>query len=284
MKLKDKITAYIERLREKHKLTYMDEDTYHEKWSFSVSSLRLISLLIAYTMLVVVVLLFMIKFTGLSILFTGNSDSEIVKKVQEQEQIIDSLYLLSTSNDLYLENLRRVLNDDSFIDSNDLHKSDTTFDNYLPSFQRSKEDSILRSKMENQSNIVPKTESGFSIDFFFAPVNGKISQSINVKKGHYGVDVVTASDEPIKVCLDGTIILSGWIPGEGNIIVVQHDNEILSIYKHCSVVLKDQGDKVLIGDPIGIVGNTGEFTSGPHLHFELWQNGKPLNPQEFISF
>lgn len=96
--------------------------------------------------------------------------------------------------------------------------------------------------------------------------------------------MVTILDEPIKACLDGAVVVAGWIPGEGNIIIIQHNNDLISVYKHCSVLLKKQGDYILTGDPIGIVGNTGENTSGPHLHFEIWKKGIPLNPQEFITF
>jgi murein DD-endopeptidase MepM/ murein hydrolase activator NlpD len=177
-----------------------------------------------------------------------------------------------------------LLNDEPFDDSASLQHRDTTFMNYSPDFSKSSEDSLLRKKVERDMKGGNQMESGYSIDFFFPPVNGRISQSFSSQKGHYGVDVVTETDEPIKVCLDGTVIVAGWVPGEGNILIVQHNNDFISVYKHCSVLLRKQGDKILTGDPIGIVGNTGENTSGPHLHFELWQKGNALNPQEFISF
>lgn len=274
----------MERLREKHKLTYIDDSTYHEKWSFTVSTLRLISVLVAYTLFIVLILMVLFRFTTLNAVLESDDSSETRAKLEEQSRAIDSLYAKSESNDKYLDNLMRLLNDDDFIDSQNVHKRDTTFVNYIPNFTKSKEDSILREKMQKQTATGSGQESGFSIDFFFPPVGGMISQSFNPSREHYGVDIVTAIDEPIKACLDGTIVVAGWIQGEGNIIVIQHKNEITSIYKHCSVLLKTQGDKVAIGDPVGIVGNTGEHTSGPHLHFELWQNGTALNPQEFISF
>ena len=280
----EKIRQFIDQLREKHKLTFINDTTYHEKWSFTVSSLTLISLLIAYTIFIVIILMVLFRFTTLKSVVQSGDTAETRVQIEEQQRAIDSLYNLTSSNEKYLDNLMRLLNDEDFDDSTAMNSQDTAFVNYVPNFTKSKEDSILRAKMQNQEVNGVASESGFSIDFFFPPVNGLVSQSFSLTKDHYGVDVSTTADEPIKACLNGTVILAGWVPGEGNIIVIQHNNEFTSIYKHCSVLLKSQGDRVSIGDPIGIVGNTGENTSGPHLHFELWQNGVAMNPQEFISF
>lgn len=280
----EKIRQFIDQLREKHKLTFINDTTYHEKWSFTVSSLTLISLLIAYTIFIVIILMVLFRFTTLKSVVQSGDTAETRVQIEEQQQAIDSLYALTTSNEKYLDNLMRLLNDEDFNDSTAMKSQDTNYVNYVPNFTKSKEDSILRAKMQNQEVNGVANDNGFSMDFFFPPVNGLVSQSFSITKDHYGVDVSTTADEPIKACLNGTVILAGWVPGEGNIIVIQHSNEFTSIYKHCSVLLKVQGDHVAIGDPIGIVGNTGENTSGPHLHFELWQNGVAMNPQEFISF
>jgi hypothetical protein len=263
----EKIRQFIDQLREKHKLTFINDTTYHEKWSFTVSSLTLISLLIAYTIFIVIILMVLFRFTTLKSVVQSGDTIETRAQIEEQQRAIDSLYSLTTSNEKYLDNLMRLLNDEDFNDSSAMKSHDTNYVNYVPNFTKSREDSILRAKMQNQEVNGVASDNGFSIDFFFPPVNGLVSQSFN-----------------IKACLNGTVILAGWVPGEGNIIVIQHSNEFTSIYKHCSVLLKAQGDRVAIGDPIGIVGNTGENTSGPHLHFELWQNGVAMNPQEFISF
>jgi murein DD-endopeptidase MepM/ murein hydrolase activator NlpD len=280
----EKIRQFIDQLREKHKLTFINDTTYHEKWSFTVSSLTLISLLIAYTIFIVIILMVLFRFTTLKSVVQSGDTIETRAQIEEQQRAIDSLYSLTTSNEKYLDNLMRLLNDEDFNDSSAMKSHDTNYVNYVPNFTKSREDSILRAKMQNQEVNGVASDNGFSIDFFFPPVNGLVSQSFNINKEHFGVDVSTTADEPIKACLNGTVILAGWVPGEGNIIVIQHSNEFTSIYKHCSVLLKAQGDRVAIGDPIGIVGNTGENTSGPHLHFELWQNGVAMNPQEFISF
>jgi murein DD-endopeptidase MepM/ murein hydrolase activator NlpD len=284
VKFTDKIRQIIDQLREKHKLSFVNDTTYHEKWSLKVSSLTLISLWVMYTLIIVLAVMLLARYTGLSAVIQDSDNAETKEMIEEQERAIDSLYALTSSNDKYLDNLLRLLNDEDFNDSISLRPQDSSFVNYTPDFTRSKEDSILREKLQNQQEHPNENITGYTFDFFFPPVNGVISQSFNPSKQHYGTDIATAADEPIKSCLDGTVILSGWVPGEGNILVIQHKNEFISIYKHCSVLLKKQGDHVTIGDPVGIVGNTGENSSGPHLHFELWQNTIALNPQEYISF
>jgi murein DD-endopeptidase MepM/ murein hydrolase activator NlpD len=115
-------------------------------------------------------------------------------------------------------------------------------------------------------------------------VKGSVVEKFDSKKRHYGVDVVTQEDEPIKSVMDGTIIMSDYTTKSGYVVQIQHYNDLVSVYKHCSATMRQVGEKVTAGDPIAIVGNTGEFTTGPHLHFELWKNGVPIDPQKHIVF
>lgn len=285
LKASEKIQRFLNQLKEKHKLTFINDTNYHEKWSFRVSSLNLYTLLLLYTIIIIISLMLLFKYTALNGFFATKEDSVTQNMVEENARSLDSLYQMTESTEKYLNNLQRLLNGEPFDDSVYIRNQDTSFVNYAPNFTKSKEDSILRLKIENQNTNGSNNKEGeITFDFFFPPVNGTISQSFNPLKDHFGVDIATLVDEPIKACLDGTVIVSGWIPGEGNILIIQHNNDLISVYKHCSVLLKNQGDKILTGDPIGIVGNTGENTTGPHLHFELWKRGLPLNPQEFISF
>ena len=119
---------------------------------------------------------------------------------------------------------------------------------------------------------------------FFSPISGLVSKSFKLDKGHYGVDVVAEKNEAVKATLNGKVVLSAWTVETGHVIAIQHTNDLLSIYKHNSVVLKKEGDIVKAGEVIGIVGNSGEYTTGPHLHFEIWLKGQPLNPAEVIKF
>jgi murein DD-endopeptidase MepM/ murein hydrolase activator NlpD len=120
--------------------------------------------------------------------------------------------------------------------------------------------------------------------FLFSPISGIVLSPYNVKSEHYGVDVVSKKNEPVKCVADGTVIFSDWTQESGYVVSVQHKSNLISVYKHNSALLKKVGNFVNAGDIISIIGNTGELTSGPHLHFELWYNGNPVNPEEFVSF
>ena len=120
--------------------------------------------------------------------------------------------------------------------------------------------------------------------FFYKPVSGVISSHYEAEKRHYGVDLVAAERESVLATMDGTVVFTGFDVNYGNVIQIQHRNGFLSIYKHNELLLKDAGDRVVAGEAIALVGNTGKLSTGPHLHFELWYKGSPVNPEEYISF
>ena len=278
-----KIKSFFERLKEKHRLSFTDDSTYHEKWSFNLSNLNLLSLLMLYTLVIVLIIFLLVRFTPIKYLFVDNASVYELKEVSiKNKQIIDSLEHKIHSTDVYLADLKKILNgetiDDTLSQKNDLPK------NYTPDFSKSKADSILRYNIEHPKEKPKNKTTHNDVGFFMSPVNGKISKGFEPQKKHFGVDIITKKDEPILAILDGVVVFSNWTSTEGNVLVIQHHNNIISVYKHCSVLLKSLGDKVETADPIGIVGNSGKFTTGPHLHFEIWQDGTPLNPQELISF
>lgn len=122
------------------------------------------------------------------------------------------------------------------------------------------------------------------LQYFYSPIEGMVTTEFNIKEEHYGIDIVSKSNEPVKSVADGTIIFADWTQESGNVIYIQHRGDIISVYKHNSALLKKVGSFVSSGQVIAIIGNTGEFTTGPHLHFEMWYNGNPMDPEEFISF
>jgi murein DD-endopeptidase MepM/ murein hydrolase activator NlpD len=120
--------------------------------------------------------------------------------------------------------------------------------------------------------------------FFFPPLRGIVTTTFDRSEGHYGIDVVTKADAAVKSCLDGTVTLASWTTDAGHVIQVQHRYNLVSLYKHNSTLLRKVGDRVKAGEAIAIVGNSGELTTGPHLHFELWLNGEPVDPQAYMVF
>jgi len=149
-------------------------------------------------------------------------------------------------------------------------------------------DSAFRREFEDadyeQLNLLNSAQEKLNQLFLFSPLNGIISQKFNVKDGHFGIDIVAKKDEPIKVVADGTVILASWTQDSGHVIAVQHKDQLISFYKHNSVLLKEVGETVNAGDIVALIGNSGELTDGPHLHFELWYEGSPVNPEDFIAF
>jgi peptidase M23-like protein len=120
--------------------------------------------------------------------------------------------------------------------------------------------------------------------FFFSPITGLISRKYNLPEDHYGVDIVSKRNEPVMSIASGTVILSSWTQDSGYVIAIQHSANLISIYKHNAELLKKTGNFVNGGEVIAIIGNTGDLTDGPHLHFELWYKGSPVNPEDFVTF
>ena len=279
----NKIEKIFRRSREKHKLTFIDDSNYHEKWSFRVSSMNLISLLGLYSIILIIGLLLLIKYTPLNALFATTNAGPNNELIEENTRLLDSLYQSAETNQRLIDDFMILLNGQEFTDLV-LSQNIKRLDNYTPDFSKSESDSILRYKVEHSTSNSDRYSTISNYDFFFTPVKGLVSRSFNPQVKHFGVDIVTLEGEPIKTCLEGSILFTGWVPTEGNIIIVQHKGNLVSVYKHCSALLKKQGEKLETGDPIGIVGNSGENTTGPHLHFELWKKGQPLNPEDYISF
>jgi murein DD-endopeptidase MepM/ murein hydrolase activator NlpD len=168
-------------------------------------------------------------------------------------------------------------NKDSIIEAASLDASQV-------SLTPSREDSLLREKVSREDKFNPlaaTTQVNFAL---FAPVKGTISQDYNPKEKHFAVDIVTVKDAPVKATADGTVIFAEWTAQTGYVIILEHRNNMLSVYKHNASLSKEQGDIVKAGEVIATAGNTGEFTTGPHVHFELWRDGYPINPTNFIDF
>jgi len=169
---------------------------------------------------------------------------------------------------------------------------DTTRNYQSISFGRSREDSALRAEVEKESRyslnlgpVLPDAVTSFAGLHFFPPVRGIVSGKFDPRLKHYGTDIVTKPKSPVNAMLDGTVIFTGWTMETGFVIQIQHSNNIVSVYKHNASLMKETGDLIRTGEAIAIVGDSGEmYTSGPHLHFEIWYKGKPLDPEKHIIF
>ena len=213
---------------------------------------------------------------------------ETENNVIKNNRRIDSLRNVIAVRDYFIRDIQKVLKGEKFADSNlHLNKPESLGDSIVCDVSKSNADSILKEEIESDRSI---NEANFGNDhflkgvFFFSPLKGLVSQSFNKKTKHYGVDVVGNKNETVKAVLDGRVIYAGWSNNFGHVIMIDHRNGLISAYKHNASILKKMGDKVQAGDPISIIGNTGELSSGYHLHFELLHNGQAIDPQEFITF
>lgn len=160
--------------------------------------------------------------------------------------------------------------------------SDRTEDELLPI------DSLIRREFEESGEeylgLNIQYDQELQEVFFFSPITGIVTGPFDLSEEHYGIDIVAKSDEPVKSIADGSVIMADWTQDSGYVIAIQHRNNLISVYKHNAALLKKVGTFVSAGEIIAIIGNTGELTTGPHLHFEIWYNGTPVNPEDFVSF
>lgn len=203
---------------------------------------------------------------------------------------VDSLALEVDRKDRFIANFQRVLSGDTsdFHDPAEILRGES-----LPLSRRSDlrlepTDTAFRRDFEKSDlsliSLANAKKQALHEAFFFSPITGFISDRYNVKKGHYGVDIVTKTNEPVKCIADGTVLFSSWTQDAGYVVMIQHSANLISVYKHNAELYKKVGTFVNAGEIIALVGNSGELTNGPHLHFELWYNGNSLNPEEFVTF
>jgi murein DD-endopeptidase MepM/ murein hydrolase activator NlpD len=275
-------------LKKKYRFVILNDNTFAEKISIRMSPWGIIIGSLAITIIMTSLVISFVAFTPLREYIPGYGNVSERKQILKLSLQADSLEQTLEARELYLNTVLNVLNEKVETKSAKPLK-DTTGRYSKLNTKASAADQDFRSTFERErqksaGNISRLKYSVMSELVFFAPVGGYIVNSFDLKQEHYGIDVVTGPDEIIRSTLDGTIIYEGFSSTDGNVLHVQHSNNIVSIYKHCSSFLKRTGDRIRAGDAIAIVGNTGEKSSGPHLHFELWFNGQPVNPQEFVAF
>lgn len=251
--------TWFKNFKRKFKVVILHPETYEEQGGFNMSKMNFWVTLILYTLIIMGITTSLIVFTPLREYIPGYTDVTISRRLYNMEHRADSIEVVFHQKDLYIENLKRIINDENI---------DEDFD-----FQY---DMIHTSSSYSYDD--------FSVPTFFVPINGLVTNHFNSNTKHYGVDVVAKNDAVIKATADGTVIFSDWSVEGGYVIGIQHDRNIVSVYKHNATLLHHEGDVVRAGDAIAVVGSGGSTSTGPHLHFELWFNGHAINPEDYISF
>ncbi len=283
--------SFFTKLHDKYRLVLMNDDTLEEKLSFRLTRFNVFVFFGTLVIFLVVATIYIIAFTPLKEYIPGYADFNTRKVLRELNLKADSLQSELQSKDLYIMNIRNIIEGRDIVDHiPDTLDSKDFFE--ISELERSPEDSLLRAQIESQGSYTEWTHEdmevmetrGVSQFFFFPPIQGVISSHFNPSEGHYGIDIVSEKEEPIKATLDGTVIFAKWTLSTGYTIGIQHTNNLVSVYKHNSSLLKREGSHVKAGEVIAIIGDSGTLSTGTHLHFELWFDGTPINPLDYIAF
>lgn len=283
----------LKKTKEKRKLrlTIFDDHSFEEVRSIRLTRPIIFSILGGSFLIVTIIVLLLLVYTPLNMLIPPKASLGIKNKVIENSLLIDSLEQQILSEEKYLLQLKNILQGNIPTDTFDVKKiyKDSTITITDAEFESSDLDSIIRAELEesetgNLSQSAVDLQETIQNLHFVPPLKGIVSNEFDRDIGHFGIDIVPGKDETVMATLTGTVILATWSIETGYIIGIQHKWNLISFYKHNSVLLKKVGDRVSTGESIAIVGNSGEQTTGPHLHFELWYNGSPTNPRDFITF
>jgi len=288
MKNKNKNKGNLkQKLISKYRLVIINEDTFEEKITFKLTRLNVFILGGLIAILLIVGTIFLIAFTPLREYIPGYSSTKLKKEATQLVYKVDSLEQILEVNNVYIQKVRELL-------TGKISEVQFDKDSVLQSIQYDKDsinlapsdvDLDFRQEIERIDRYSLFNEATKDADIvFFAPVVGTLTDGYNLKNKHFAVDIAVEMGTPVKSVADGTVIFSEWTAETGHVIVVVHTGGFISIYKHNTALHKEQGDLVKSGEAIASAGNSGEFSTGPHLHFELWSDGYPVDPTKYIDF
>ena len=277
-KLKEKITF-------KYRFVVLNEETFEERFSFKLNRLNAFVFGGLFSVLLIVLTILFIALTPLKEYIQGYSSSDLKREATNLVYKVDSLNKALSVNDLYIENIQQVLkgeikrvtfNKDSVLEQLQIDKI-----NFAPSAV----DSAFREAVEQEDRFSVFEQASKNADIVFTtPIKGEITQDYDSKEKHFAVDIAVDKDTPVKAVADGTVIFKGFTADTGYVIILEHSQGFISVYKHNATIYKEQGELVRSGEVIASAGSTSNFSTGPHLHFELWNDGYPVNPSNYINF
>ena len=281
---RDKIKNQKKQTNKSYRLAVMEENSYQEKFALSLSKRNIFLITFSITFIIILITTLLIFYTPIREYIPGYDTTKLrVQAVQNLEKL-DSLMNSLKKNEQFINAFSRTINGEDFVNQYEDSKiKEVDFKDL--EINISIEDSILRKivEVEDRFNVIEQEESLISPNLI-SPANGIISEGFDYSKQHYGVDIVLKKNTPIKAVYDGIVLFSEWTLNYGYTVVIFHKNELISTYKHNQSVKVKTGDFVQTGEVIALSGNTGELTTGPHLHLELWDLQGPLNPEDLINF
>jgi len=278
---------FTKKLLHKYRMVVLNEDTFEERFSFRLTKLNVFVAVGLSVIFLIAATTILIAFTPLREYIPGYSSANLKEKAANLAYTSDSLQKVIYLNDQYLNSIKNALTGELDLDQLDRDSilNQPITDVEYEEINRIKADSLLREEVaqEDKYNILPTATDNINFSLF-PPVKGNISEPYSVEDKHFAVDIVTTRNSPIKSVADGRVIFAEWTAETGYVIIIEHSYGLLSVYKHNASLTKSQGDMVRGGEVVATAGNTGELTTGPHLHFELWNEGNPVDPSEYIDF
>lgn len=276
--------------RDKYRFSVTNDTTFEEVWRIRLTKSNSFLLITFLLFFIIGSTSLLIAFTNLRELIPGYPDVMMRRNILLSAIRLDSLEKELDLRDKYFANINAIIAGKQPADVYTLRDSGRNYKSIT--FRTSPEDSALRAQVEKDDRynltlgpIEPESVTSLAGLHFFAPVKGIVSGKFDPRSRHFGTDIVTRPQSSVDAALDGTVIFTGWTMETGYVIEVQHSNNIVSVYKHNAALLKETGDLVRTGEAIAVVGDSGElYTSGPHLHFEIWYKGSPLDPEKHIIF
>ncbi|WP_372774632.1 M23 family metallopeptidase [Mangrovibacterium sp.] len=277
----------LEKLKNRYRLIIYNDTSFQTVWSTKLTRINVFLIFGLGGVLLVFLTVLMIALTPLKEFIPGYPSGDVRNLMVKNAMMVDSLEAQLMLRDNYFKTIKTLLNGE--VPEDQISNIDTSFHPVELNMQSYNHDSIfeqhlLEEQLDLSAGDQQKSSTSLANIHFFRPLKGMITQNFNKDINHYAVDVVGLPNSRISAILDGTVVFSGWTVETGNVLYLQHNNNLLSVYKHNSELLKKVGDLVKAGEAIALMGNTGELTTGPHLHFELWHRGTPLNPEEYIDF
>ncbi len=287
MKNKKQKKNSINKLTRSYKVVVSSEDTFEERFSFSTNKFNVFLVLSLYSIILIAFTISVVFFTQIREMVPGYSSSDLLTQAIYLTKKTDSLENeLELNNTFYksIENVlsgktKQIIYKDTLALSNE--KDNIDFQAVLTNA----EDSILRKYVEEEDKFnLTKNELVIENKMFVNPVKGQITQKFDPLNNHFALDILVDTGTPVKSILEGKVIFSEWSVDTGHVLIIDHGDNIISVYKHNSKVLKTQNNFVKAGEVIAYSGNQGTLSTGPHLHFELWKNGTPINPEPLFNF
>jgi len=276
-----------QKLLNKYRLVVLNEETYEEQLYFRLTRLNVMIISILLISVFVTGTVLLIASTPLKEFMPGYSSTAMRAQAAENAIKLDSLSIAYDQSIRYLNSIQQVLVGDLKFD--ELQERSIESDSFSKRTKAivstSIDDSLLRAIVDQEDKYNFQGISKNKVDFvLFPPAQGDLSQTYDPTNKHYAVDIVLKENAPVKAVAEGTVIFSEWTAGTGYVIIIEHPYGLISAYKHNASLSKQQGDFVVVGEVIASAGNTGELSTGWHLHFELWSDGYPMNPESFIDF